>query len=283
VGYGDAFAVSLGGRLISVLAIFFGIMLLAIPISVVTGHLHEEYGRMDKYRQLHAAHAAQVARPLAQAPTLATPSTTRVLFRQPSAGAMDVPSSSRSEPIPSLQDTPMGLQSKPLRPMRAYNDIQLGRNHTSADEVAAEYAVEDETIRASHYHSDLIGMPHFSSTASLPSAPAFSTMAQPHERSSNQVRVSPASRTPYLFIYIYNIFTNMCVQVRIDASWSEPFLRSTLEIIRGNRRHIMSSLKSLELKNREHAVEDVKDFVSDMTNPNRGKVVLKNAINAGLI
>lgn len=51
---------------------------------------------------------------------------------------------------------------------------------------------------------------------------------------------------------------------RIDASWSEPFMRTSLFIVRNSRRAIMSSLKSLELRNREHAVADVREFVSEI-------------------
>jgi hypothetical protein len=54
-------------------------------------------------------------------------------------------------------------------------------------------------------------------------------------------------------------------------------------VIRGNRRRLMSSLKQLELRNREHGVEDVRDFVADMADPNRGAVVVRAAVASGLI
>jgi Ion transport protein len=68
---------------------------------------------------------------------------------------------------------------------------------------------------------------------------------------------------------------------RLDASWSEPFLRSALQVIRGNRRRLMSGLKALELKNREHAVEDVKDFIGDMHEEDRIKALLQAAQRSG--
>ena len=71
--------------------------------------------------------------------------------------------------------------------------------------------------------------------------------------------------------------------MRLDAAWSEPFLRSALQVIRGNRRRIMSSLKALELKNRQHAVQDIEDFVSDMSNPDRAKVVLRSAVESAFM
>lgn len=73
------------------------------------------------------------------------------------------------------------------------------------------------------------------------------------------------------------------LQKREDAAWSESFLRSSLQVIRGNRRRLMSSLKTTELKNREHAVEDIIDFVTDMTNPDRATGVIKTALQSGLI
>jgi hypothetical protein len=71
-------------------------------------------------------------------------------------------------------------------------------------------------------------------------------------------------------------------QRRIDASWSEPFLRTTLNIVRNSRRALMSSVKSLELRNRENAVEDVKSFVEDMASADRGRLMLSRASKGGL-
>jgi hypothetical protein len=72
-------------------------------------------------------------------------------------------------------------------------------------------------------------------------------------------------------------------QRRIDASWSEPFLRTSLNIVRNSRRSLMSAVKSLELRNREHAVEDVKDFVGDIMSANRGRIMLRRASKTGLV
>ncbi len=75
----------------------------------------------------------------------------------------------------------------------------------------------------------------------------------------------------------------MEAQRRIDASWSEPFLRSTLAIVRNSRRKLMSSLKSLELRTREHAVEEVSDFVEDIANVDRARAVVSRASKTGLV
>lgn len=72
-------------------------------------------------------------------------------------------------------------------------------------------------------------------------------------------------------------------QRRIDASWSEPFLRSTLSIVRNSRRKLMSGLKSLELRNRENAVLDIQDFVADIGSADRAKSVVNRATKTGLV
>lgn len=69
---------------------------------------------------------------------------------------------------------------------------------------------------------------------------------------------------------------------QLEAAWSAPFLTSAMQIVRGNRRRLMSSLKSLELRNRESAVRDAKEFVSDMTNADRMSVLVQGAERAGL-
>lgn len=72
-------------------------------------------------------------------------------------------------------------------------------------------------------------------------------------------------------------------QRRIDASWSEPFLRTCLNIVRNSRRSLMSSLKGLELRNREHGVEDVRDFIRDLKSVERSKLILSHATKTGLV
>jgi Ion transport protein len=58
VGYGDMVPTTNMGRFIAVIAFFIGIMLLAIPISVVSGNFHTEYKRMDNLRRIRAEHSA---------------------------------------------------------------------------------------------------------------------------------------------------------------------------------------------------------------------------------
>lgn len=60
VGYGDVFPVTLIGRLIASVTFITGILLLAIPISVISGIFHSEYARVESLKQLRKDHAAQV-------------------------------------------------------------------------------------------------------------------------------------------------------------------------------------------------------------------------------
>lgn len=72
-------------------------------------------------------------------------------------------------------------------------------------------------------------------------------------------------------------------QKRIDASWSEPFLRTCLNIIRNSRRSVMSSMKLTELKNREHAVEDIKSFIQGIPTSDKRNLMLGQASRTGLV
>ena len=70
---------------------------------------------------------------------------------------------------------------------------------------------------------------------------------------------------------------------RIDASWSDPFLRTALVIVRNSRRSLMSSLKQLELRNREYAVAEVADFVADIGRDDRTQRIVAKAGSSAII
>ena len=71
-------------------------------------------------------------------------------------------------------------------------------------------------------------------------------------------------------------------QARIDAAWSEPFLRSSIIVIRNSRRGLMSKLKSLELGSREHLDEDLRSLIVDLRSEDRAKPIVERALAAGL-
>jgi hypothetical protein len=56
------------------------------------------------------------------------------------------------------------------------------------------------------------------------------------------------------------------------AAWSEPFLRSALHVLRSNRRRLMSSLKQVELRNREDAVRSVRTTLVDIPERERARL-----------
>jgi hypothetical protein len=86
--------------------------------------------------------------------------------------------------------------------------------------------------------------------------------SQPHPREATQLGPPPPAQRPSA--EAESALPRSSAEERIDASWSEPYLRSALQVIRGNRRRLMSSLKGLELRNREAAVEEVRDFMADL-------------------
>jgi hypothetical protein len=70
---------------------------------------------------------------------------------------------------------------------------------------------------------------------------------------------------------------------RIDASWSDPFLRTALVIVRNSRRSLMSQLKQLELRNREYAVAEVSDFVAEIGRDDRAQRIVAKAGSSAII
>ena len=60
VGYGEVAPITAQGRAVTVAAMFVGILLLAIPISVISNTFHAEYARVESMRRLRRDHEAQV-------------------------------------------------------------------------------------------------------------------------------------------------------------------------------------------------------------------------------
>jgi len=69
---------------------------------------------------------------------------------------------------------------------------------------------------------------------------------------------------------------------RIDLSWSEPFLRTALVIVRNSRRALTSHLKTMELRNREVVNAELQDFVRDSQDPERMFSLVGSAATTGL-
>ena len=54
------------------------------------------------------------------------------------------------------------------------------------------------------------------------------------------------------------------MQKRLSSAWSEPFLRSALQVIRNGRRKLMTDIKARELVSREHGTTDLTNLVADI-------------------
>ena len=70
---------------------------------------------------------------------------------------------------------------------------------------------------------------------------------------------------------------------RIDLSWSEPFLRTALVIVRNSRRALTSHLKTMELRNREIVNAELQGFVRDSQDSERLFALVGSAANTGLV
>jgi hypothetical protein len=193
IGYGDVVPTTGPGRLVAVFTMFAGIVIMAIPISVISTNYNVEYGRMTRLKELRAALKAQ--------------------------------------PPPAPPGMPEGASAADRDPG--------GGGPAGAD-----------------------GAPHGSATRLQPTITSGRT-------GGNRLPTETLSEAA-------------AFQKRAAAAWSEPFLRSALDVVRTSRRSVMSALKSHELANREDAVADVGQFVRDMGDANRARVLVNEAGRAGL-
>jgi len=166
VGYGDMYPITPWGKVLAGATFFAGILLSAVPISIISSNFHTEYESMKRLQGIAETHAQQ-------------------------------PPPNAFQP---KQDKAAGLET--------------GGGAT---------------------HSDSLSVP-----------PA--TVMEVEE-----------------------------TQKRLCSAWSEPFLRSTLQVVRNGRRKLMATIKSKELISREHASTDLVSVVSDIKDSalDRASVVLK--------
>jgi len=71
-------------------------------------------------------------------------------------------------------------------------------------------------------------------------------------------------------------------QRRVATAWSEPFLRSALQVTRDSRRTLMAALKRHELVSRELAAADLEAFLADVGSLDRATAVVRRASVTGL-
>ena len=187
VGYGDTVAVTPPGMTLSFLAVFSGIVLASVPISVITAHLHGEAARVEKLRALRREHAQDAARMAEEAAAAKA--------ARAAAGA----AAAEAEP-----------------PAAARSGGGSGGGGEDGD---VEGGGGAEAAAAAAASADL---------------------------------------------------------------WSEPFLHTTLLVVRASRRRFMAALKKLELANRERAVGQVKDLVADMGVEDRAEA-LRESIRRGAL
>ena len=180
MGYGDAFPLSWPGRIVAFLTFMTGIVLTAVPISVISGNFHGEYNQMKRLKAIKQAHAGQ-------------------------------PQKGSAPPLPK-----------------------------------AEVAAARETSAGA-------GSPHTPLTHQR-----FPASAQEQREGL------------------------LAVQTHVESAWSDPFLRSVLQVVRNSRRTLMAKLKSAELASRDRAAQDLSVLVADANADDVAATVLRRASRTGL-
>ena len=74
----------------------------------------------------------------------------------------------------------------------------------------------------------------------------------------------------------------LAAQAHVAAAWSDPFLRSVLQVVRNSRRTLMAKLKFAELVSRERAAQDLGVVVEDVCAEDLAATVLRRASHSGL-
>ena len=179
VGYGDVVPRTAVGRLAGACAFFAGIILCAVPISIISGAFHGEYEHMKRMQAIKDTHAAQPA--------------------------------------------PNGAQP------------------------AVDAAAAEETAASSG------GAGGGAAPAAAAAAAAAAQPLQPPDGSSSDVLH------------------------RIQDSWSEPFLRSAMQVVRNARRKLMAGIKARELVSRELASTEMAELVGDVCDSvlDRGGMIVR--------
>jgi hypothetical protein len=74
----------------------------------------------------------------------------------------------------------------------------------------------------------------------------------------------------------------LTAQAHVKNTWSDPFLRSVLQVVRNSRRTLMAKLKMAELTSRERAAQDLSVLVADVCAEDAAANVLRRASQTGL-
>ena len=233
-----------------------GILLLAIPISVISANFHVEFARMVKLKALRAA--------LSPANDAALPGAQR------SSGSVEGATEGGAQPAAGER-----------QPQGAPTNAVDGDGDISAEVIAPP---SGNTANKSFWRRFLSPL----SSASAP-APPFAPPTPPPDVSAGvdptdedeggiaaAVAGSSASSAVLPADDTLGPATT-AAEERVAATWSTPYLRGTLQAVRVSRRKLMSSLKLLELRNREDAVGDVRKLVADLGSPDRLREALSRA------
>ena len=236
-GYGDTYPITPLGRLAATGAFLVGLLLFAIPISVISGAFHGEYNRMENLKRLRAEHSAQSGVP-------------------------------GLEKDPGLQQEEEEEKEAATATAAAAAAADKGNNAAASTTAAPAADVTAPVDNVNIFPSANGGIDggHLLRQPSLQAADG--TYGQLVPSSDNSGTGSSADS---------GFDTAPPTDLRRDERWSEPFLRSVLRVIRFNRRRLMSKLKIAELQNREEAVTGVETFLKDIPARERARLMVKKA------
>jgi len=377
VGYGDVVPLTLPGRLLATVMFFVGIMISAIPISIITGNFHTEYMHMKRLTALKAVHLQEPEPQRAESPPRRDRGESGVSSlveevpptASPALGAgvgfLAADSSSIGGrlftlPLPSVLEEEEGsewsargldagalarggklreeLESASSPPSRAGGGAALwsapgrlqinsrvlsstfrevkeeeGNEEEEDEEVGAEQRKIDHVMgpldRLGFSDESMLSPGRRSPGGMLPSSPSvYDLMAAARAARAAEAleaRAAVRMRAPTLgdeedgsiddlarAAALRSIAQMALGQAdmanegplhteaellvlhrqRVDASWSEPFLRTALQVIRNSRRELMGNLKSLELQSREHVNAELGEFLADVGAYDKGTV-----------
>ena len=250
VGYGEVgdIPITQAGKFFASACFFCGIVLSSVPISLISGNFHISYTRMERLAAVKVVHAKQQQQQQQQQQQSPTIKTTV----QTTSKSNDNNNNSTS---PTKTTATTGVLDISYKSEGEIDMINIG--------AGINVAVSDDDGNST-------------TKQNKPVIPDLSL---------NELNSSSLKLSEFALNSAEAVAETLAMEealTRIDAAWSEPFLRLTLIVTRNSRRSLMSRLKALELSSRERLDEDLQDFLIHIRSKDRAKPIVERAAAAGL-
>jgi hypothetical protein len=351
VGYGDTYAITGLGRFLSALTFLQGIVLLAIPVSIITSTLHGEYDRITRIRDIRAvvegagngvdagakdaalksagaspAGGLQVSAAAASgagkssrddfvsgtAPNTARKIAAAAKSSKAESGLLNALRDDDNEEVDaevegseSIASAVLAARNAIMRRIQSSSatapTLDINSKFTSELDQLSPVQAPTEPVSGDNRHgrrqSDAGLRPAPAQTGSGEQSPPADTVLTDIARAGRQIRGFGVDllRDPWGVKHAQDVLEPESRAAKGsdrrdggsgsgggDPTWSAHYLRCVLETIRNQRRGLMSSLKTVELTNREAIGQEVRQFVADMRDPDRANALLNYARKAGL-